>query len=109
MESTTLASPSAADVRAALAHKRARLYLIAAAVGVHPVRLGQIFTAERGTDFEEPLPPGTRVYWLTDDVGPVVIGSVAAVDQALEAAVAYRDARGEQWLRAQLGELEPGA
>lgn len=41
MQTTTLA-PSAADIRAELARRRVKLYLVAAAVHVHPVRLGQM-------------------------------------------------------------------
>jgi plasmid maintenance system antidote protein VapI len=43
--------PTAADVRAALARHRIRLYVIAPLVGVHPSRLSLIVNERR------PLPP----------------------------------------------------
>jgi hypothetical protein len=48
----TLATPSASDLRAALARHQLRIFLVGAQANIHPVRLGRLLSGKT------PLPPG---------------------------------------------------
>jgi hypothetical protein len=47
MESTKVAPPTPADLRAAIAREQLRLYVIAARVGVHPGKLSAVLGGRR--------------------------------------------------------------